>query len=262
MKFLIALALVAVAVAEPEADPQLLLNSGFSNVLHTPLTYGGLYNGFYGNLGGYRIFKREAEAEPEADPQLLYNTWGSGLYNGFGYSNIIRPSIYGGLGYRLLKREAEAEPEADPALIYSNGLWGSGISTYSGLIRPAMYSSSIIRPAVYTSGIWKREAEAEPEADPALIYNNGLTTYGGLTYSGLIRPAMYSSSIIRPAMYSNLGYRGLWKREAEAEPEADPALIYSNAGMWGGLSTYSNIMRPYAYSSNIIRPAVYGGMWY
>merc|ERR1711860_311999 len=110
MKAFILLAIVATAVAEPEAeaDPQLL--------------YGGYYGGYYGHypyaynayaLGksapcvnaanqpvpcaaynGYA--KRDAEAEAEADPAYLYG----GYYGGYGAGYYGHPYGYGyGYGY-------------------------------------------------------------------------------------------------------------------------------------------------------------------
>merc|ERR1719346_539882 len=206
MKFLIALALVAAAVAEPEADPQ------------------------------------------------VYTT---GLYSPYTYGSYIKPAVYGGYGYRLLKREAESEPEADPALIYGSGLYNP--YTYSSVYSPYTYGS-YIKPAVYGGygyRVFKREAEAEPEADPALIYSTGL--YSPYTYSGVYSPYTYGTygSYIKPAVYGGYGYGRVFKREAE--PEADPALIYSNS-LYSPYA-YSSIYRPYPYGS-YIKPAVYGGLYY
>jgi len=275
MKFLIALALVAVAVAEPEADPQV-----YTTGLYNPYTYSSVYSPYtygsyikpavYGGYGYGRIFKREAEAEPEADPALIY---GSGLYNPYAYSSVyspytygsyIKPAVYGGYGYgRIFKREAEAEPEADPALLYGSGLYSP--YTYSGVYSPYTYGTygSYIKPAVYGGygygRVFKREAESEPEADPALIYSNGV--YNPYTYSGVYSPYTYGTygSYIKPAVYGGYGYGRIFKREAEAEPEADPALLYGN-GLYSPYA-YSSIYRPYTYGS-YIRPAVYGGLYY
>merc|ERR1712241_1394291 len=166
MKFLVALALVAAAVAEPEADPQV-----YTTGLYNPYTY-------------------------------------SSVYSPYTYGSYIKPAVYGGYGYRVFKREAEAE--------------------------------------------------AEPEADPALLYGNGL--YSPYTYSGVYSPYTYGTygSYIKPAVYGGYGYR-LFKRDAEAEPKADPALLYSN-GLYSPYA-YSSIYRPYTYGS-YIRPAVYGGLYY
>ena len=199
-----------------------------------------------------------AVAEPEADPQVyttgLYNPYTySSVYSPYTYGSYIKPAVYGGYGYRLLKREAESEPEADPALIYGNGLYNP-YAYSAGIYSPYTYGS-YIRPSVYGGyRLLKREAESEPEADPALIYSNGLIN--PYTYSaGIYSPYTYGS-YIRPSVYG--GYR-LLKREAEAEPKADPALLYGN-GLYSPYA-YSSVYRPYTYGS-YIRPAVYGGYYY
>merc|ERR1719211_518581 len=100
-------------------------------------------------------------------------------------------------------------------------------STYSGYkpyTWPYTYSSWPYTTPYHHLG--KREAEAEPEADPALIYSSvghmGYTmpysTYSG--YKPYTWPYTYSS------WPYTTPYHHLGKREAEAEPEADPALLY------------------------------------
>merc|ERR1712063_120427 len=94
-------------------------------------------------------------------------------------------------------REAEAEPKADPAYLaagygYGLGLGYAGLG-YAGLgySAPLAYSGYAASPLI-AGRIWKREAEAEPEADPAYLaagYGLGYSTlglgYAGLGYAGL-----------------------------------------------------------------------------
>merc|ERR1712142_1068215 len=75
MKFLLVVALIACAYAEPEAEADAY--------------YGGYYGlGSYGyapyrSYGAYRLHKRDAEAEPEADADAYY----AGVYGAYrGYS--------------------------------------------------------------------------------------------------------------------------------------------------------------------------------
>merc|ERR1711944_117992 len=92
MKFLVgvlAIALAAIAQAEPEADPALLYGAYYGHPYHLGYGYGshyGFYNGFYARSAyGYglpghsythvdRVHKREAEADPQvlAAPALPY----------------------------------------------------------------------------------------------------------------------------------------------------------------------------------------------
>merc|ERR1711973_967461 len=135
MKMFVVLALAAMAMAEPEADPQLLYTAG----VHTPVTSinnvpvvnavphlytTGVHAPTVGVVGStvsshptVYYGKRDAEAEPEAD--ALYGYYG---YRNYGYSTYrpyaYRPYAYGAWGYG--KRSADAE--ADPALVYTSAV--------------------------------------------------------------------------------------------------------------------------------------------
>jgi len=90
-------------------------------------------------------------------------------------------------------------------------------------------------------GLWKREAEAEPEADAWLGYSGlygglGYAGLGGLGYAGLGYAGLpYTAAAAVPLCINGVAPigHGLCKREAEAEPEADAWLGYS--GLYGGL---------------------------
>merc|ERR1711862_727878 len=169
MKFFAVLALAAVAFAEPEAegkaDPALVYGS-----------YGYPYAGVYGGYPGYRTYgaypysysyygKRSADAEPEADaeadPALLYGAYG------YPYAGV-----YG--GYRAYG--------AYPAT------YGYGYRTYGYGAYPYSYYG-------------KRSADAEPEADPALLYTpsnvvSPLTT----AYTGLPLTTTYTHTVAAPTV--------------------------------------------------------------
>merc|ERR1712193_28692 len=87
----------------------------------------------------------------------------------------------------------------------------------------------------------KRSADAEPEADAALLY--GAYGYAGYAAS----PCTYGYSTY-PYSYGGYPYtygaRYLGKRSADAEPEADAALLYGAYGYAGYSSPYS-----YGYSA-------------
>merc|ERR1712168_1575502 len=188
-----------------------------------------------------------AAAEPEADAGILgVNTLGLG-YSNLGLSNIASPIGYSNIGLSNI---------ASP-IGYSN----IGLSAIAQPIATSYSSpiiSSIAAPAIISrSSLWKREAEAEPEADA----DAGLLGYSNLGLSTIARPIAYSniglsaiaqpiaspvvSSIAAPALISR---SSLWRRDAEAEPEADPALLginnlgYSNIGL-------STIASPIGYNN-------------
>merc|ERR1711936_1458773 len=128
-----------------------------------------------------------------------------------------------------------------PAVLY--GAYGYGLpyaSVYGGYRTYGAYPG-------YSFGYYgKRSADAEPEADaeadPALLYG----AYGyGLPYSGVYRsygayPYGYRTYGAYPYSY---GYYG--KRSADAEPEADPALLYTTSNVVSPLTTaYTHVAAP------------------
>merc|ERR1712200_335289 len=111
---------------------------------------------------------------------------------------------------------------------------------YTGLgySAPLAYSGYAASPLI-AGRIWKREAEAEPEADPAYLaagyglgYSNLGLGYAGLGYAGLgySAPLAYSGYAASPLISGRI-----WKREAEAEPKADPAYLAAGYGYGLGL---------------------------
>merc|ERR1712029_1137974 len=121
MKFLVVLALVAAAYAEPEAEanaeaePWWYSNYGYASPYYSGYRYG--YSPYY-NWGGYRyLWKRDAEAQPEADAEAepwWYSHYGYGGYArayaspywnrwGYAYSPYYN---WGGLLVRKLVRQA------------------------------------------------------------------------------------------------------------------------------------------------------------
>merc|ERR1739848_966679 len=122
---LLAIALVAGVIAEPESKPWLYGYGGYG------LGYGGYYGGY--GLGGYHYLgKRSADAEPESkaesDPYVVgYYPYGNGYaLGGYGYG------LYG--AHLVGKRSADAEPESKPWIYGGYGYGGYGLG-YGGLYR-------------------------------------------------------------------------------------------------------------------------------
>merc|ERR1712003_391141 len=135
--------------------------------------------------------------------------------------------------------EPEAKADADAALLY--GAYGyAGYAGYAGYPYALVYSGYAGYPYAYGAYgahyIGKREAEAEPEADPALLYGAyGYTGYAGYPYAGLSAYAGYPYAAAYgayPYAYGAYGHY-LGKRSADAEPEADAALLYGAYGYAG-----------------------------
>merc|ERR1712137_870177 len=137
--------------------------------------------------------------------------------------------------------EPEADANADPAVLY--GAYGYGLpyaSVYGGYRTYGAYPG-------YSYGYYgKRSADAEPEAaadaeaDPALLYG----AYGyGLPYSSVYRS--YGAYPYGYRTYGAYPYAYYGKRSADAEPEADPALLYTTSNVVSPLTTaYTHVAAP------------------
>merc|ERR1712186_78035 len=237
--------------------------NGFYNYPYTA----GVYNNFgYGYSNIHTYGKREAEADPmhhfysampyshHATPyaaykpvtyfkpmHMQYKTYSNDAVKPFGYAAKGQYVAQTAGSMHVAKREAEAEPthtigyntyQTSPLSYVSKPIVAA--SAYSNFGYNGLYSTAF----PYTHSYGKREAEAEPEADPALIYGSGVQypmTYGAYNnfgYSGLYNH--YSTAF----PYTHYG-----KREAEAEPQ-----YYGN--FYGNRAFgYSGIRTPYTYSS-------------
>merc|ERR1712234_71288 len=93
---------------------------------------------------------------------------------------------------------AAAEPEADPQVVVSGSpllrhfgyAYKKPVFSYNYPVNTYSYSPYTAFPAVHAIG--KREADAEPEADPALLYHAGVSPLTS-TYSGVVSPVAYTT---------------------------------------------------------------------
>merc|ERR1711878_37663 len=221
MKFLVVLALIAMALAEPEADPALVYTTNTlpltTSALHPPLVYNtqalqkhlvytttGVHHPLVYNSAVQTplVFpsygKREAEAEPEAeaeaDPALIYTTYGYGVpayrtYSAYPYTYGARTFTYGAYPYTHYaygKRSAEAEPkadaEADPALLYS-----------TGLVNPVTYTHAV--PAVHT---YAAVPAVQQVATPVVN-----TVYNAVKVAQPVVQQQVYSHLAQPLVYAN-----------------------------------------------------------
>merc|ERR1712051_813447 len=139
--------------------------------------------------------------------------------------------------------------EADPYTIGQvlAGQTNGGVltsTTYHGGVKVAgfPYTKVAAVPHTYTYGYpyayyGKREAEAEPEADPALVYSTGLVGYPyavgahAVTYAGAPHAVAYTPFGVTHSSNvgictNNLGAVVPCRRKREA----DPALVYAGVG--------------------------------
>merc|ERR1711934_839417 len=261
MKLFAVLALASVAFAEPEAeaDPALLYGTyGYGVPAYGAYGAYGAYNAYRPySYGGYYYGKRSAEAEPEAeaDPALLYNAYGYGLpyagaygaYGAYGYGHRTYgaypyagaygayggyrtygayPYAYGGYSYGKRSAEAEPEAEADPALLYSTASIASPLTTaYTAGVAPltTAYTHAVAAPLAYTHAISPVATTVAKTVVPTVAQYAVPSVYSGV-YGGY--PAAVGGAIYG-------------KRSADAE--ADPALLYT-----AGVAPYA-VAAPYAH---------------
>merc|ERR1712210_274530 len=252
MKLFAVLALAAVAFAEPEveADPALLYGTyGYGVPAYGAYGAYGAYSAYRPySYGGYYYGKRSAEAEPkaEADPALLYNAYGYGLpyagaYGAYGGYRTYGAYPYANGGYSYGKRSAEAEPEAeaDPAVLYSTASIASPLTpaytagvaplttAYTHAVAPltTAYTHAVAAPLAYTHAIAPVATTVAKSVVPTVAQYTVPSVYSGLYgFPTAVGGAVYG------------------KRSADAE--ADPALLYT-AGVAPLTTAYTAGVAPY-----------------
>merc|ERR1712110_1331317 len=206
MKFLVgvlAIALAAIAQAEPEADPGLLYGAYYGHPYHLGYGYGshyGHYNGFYARSAyGYglpghsythvdRLHKREAEA----DPQVFANGALPYVYGNTAFPYVTAPAAFTGLspvvynsGYysypyhksyyhKVPVATAPAAPVFAPYTIPAIAPAGVAVAARPFTPHDCVTADGCAVRALKEAGLAKREAdpEAEAEAEAAYYYGN------------------------------------------------------------------------------------------
>merc|ERR1712113_9465 len=247
MKFLVVLALIAMALAEPEADPALVYTTNTlpltASALHTPLVYNtqALQKPLVYTAAGvhHPLVYDSASHTPLVNTPLV-NT-----------PLVNTPLVYHSYG----KREAEAEPEAeaDPALIYTNTL-------------PAVHStvqSTVHSPLVYTSGLHAPVVYKTPVQTP-VVYNSAVQT--PVVYKFAVQtPVVYNSAVHTPVVYNtplttpllskvfpSLKTAPVVSHIAKRKAEADPALLYT-AGLHTPLVYNTAVHHPFVYNNLLLK---------
>merc|ERR1719499_2928393 len=144
--------------------------------------------------------------------------------------------------------------EADPGVLVAPALYNA-YPNWPGVSTP--YSQSTCygcRPGYFYG---KRSADAEAEADPALLYGAygyGLPyAYGAYPYAyGLTAAYGLAGEVAAPTASGYLNLYG--KRSADAE--ADPALLY---GAYGYAAPYAYGAYPYGYRYGLAGVAAHPG---
>jgi len=278
-RFVALFALVAVAAAEPAAEPQWYAQPWDATHMKTAsgdtvsvaahkAQHHQLKAAEYAKKGyafGY-VKPAVVAATPiasYASPVVSYNGVVNPLYN-----------TYAGV-HAIGKREAEA----DSQWIYNAGVYANG---YNGYALPkfynGVYNTAIASPVVsyngaYTNGLYNTygagvhaigKREAEGEADSQWVYNAGVYANGYNGYSipkvfnGAYNTAIASPVVSYNGIYTNglyntygAGVHAIGKREAEAESQ----WVYNNG--YTPLTGYTGYTGLAGYTT----PYAYGNVW-
>merc|ERR1712113_1198026 len=233
MKFLVVLALIAMALAEPEADPALVYTTNTlpltASALHTPLVYNtqALQKPLVYTAAGvhYPLVYNSASHTPLVNTPLV-NT-----------PLVNTPLVYHSYG----KREAEAEPEAeaDPALIYTNTL----PAVHSTVQSPVVYNSAVQTPVVYKSAVQTPVVYKSAVQTP-VVYNSAVHT-----------PVVYNTPLTTPLLskvFPSLKTAPVVSHIAKRKAEADPALLYT-AGLHTPLVYNTAVHHPFVYNNLLLK---------
>merc|ERR1712099_126685 len=242
MKFLVVLALIAMALAEPEADPALVYTTNTlpltASALHTPLVY-----------------NTQALQKP-----LVYTA--AGVHHPLVYTPLVNtPLVYHSYG----KREAEAEPEAeaDPALIYTNTLPAVHSTVQSTVHSPLVYTSGLHAPVVYKTPVQTPVVYNSAVQTP-VVYKSAVQT--PVVYKSAVQtPVVYNSAVHTPVVYNtplttpllskvfpSLKTAPVVSHIAKREAEADPALLYT-AGLHTPLVYNTAVHHPFVYNNLLLK---------
>merc|ERR1712048_1282147 len=237
MKFLVVLALIAMALAEPEADPALVYTTNTlpltTSALHTPLVY-----------------NTQALQKP-----LVYTAAGVHhplVYNSARHTPLVNtPLVYHSYG----KREAEAEPEAeaDPALIYTNTLPAVHSTVQSTVHSPLVYTSGLHAPVVYNTPIQTPVVYKSAVQTP-VVYKSAVQT--PVVYNSAVHtPLVYNTPLATPLLskvFPSLKTAPVVSHIAKREAEADPALLYT-AGLHTPLVYNTAVHHPFVYNNLLLK---------
>merc|ERR1711926_29413 len=178
------------------------------NQVASPVVYkNGVYNPLFNTYASiHHLGKRDAEAES----QYFYN---SGVYaNGYALPKVY--NTFAGV-HSIGKREADSD--SDSQMVYTTAFGGyplTNTATFGNVYNAGVYGAAYPAMSTYTNGVvssypktyysgyaghrvFKREAEAEAEADSQWVYNNAYNPYAGYTgynaFSGYTTPYNYGN---------------------------------------------------------------------
>merc|ERR1711892_789680 len=229
MKMFVVLALVAAAVAEPEAeaDAQYISTYGaYGAHAYSPYTHGLPLNTYSATP---LVRSYPASATPLVRSYTPYQST-YGLYN----------------RHFIAKREAEAE--ADPALIYGSyagaplaSTYSTPLTTYSHLASPLTSYSHLASPFVRTVASPVVRTVASPLVHA--LASHTVTSYNSPNHYTAVSNGVYGPSYVA----KNGAVQHVVKREAEAE--ADPAFVYNTVPTYATSNVVAPLASRYAVAS-------------
>merc|ERR1712117_343147 len=238
MKMFLVLASVAAVCAEPEADPQLLLHTPYVKPV-VPVVDATHYTAGVQKFSNGAVVPEDTMSVKLAKAQHFQAKAVEYMKKPYMvapvvYKAPIAPYAYPYAAHHFVKREAEAEPEADAQVLLNT--YKAGVLPYAD----HTYAHSYIKPAVTYKA--------------PVVYKAPLTT-----------------SYMAPYTYPYAGVHRVFKREAEAEPEADSQVLLNNYAYNAGVlpTTYTAGVYPYTtagvlpstvYNAGVV-PKVYSGVY-
>ena len=250
MKFLVVLALFAMAMAEPEADPALL----YSHTGYPYTTYKGYYPYTYGQVGynsypyAFHYGKREAEAEPEAeaDPALIYTTntlpLTSAVHSPLVSGSVYQPIVYNSavqtpVVYKTLPVAEKTEKVSTPLVYTHPMIYNSAIKTPLTYTVPSVYNTALTTPVLskmfpslktFTTPLVSHITKREAEADPALVYTTAGVHQPIVYKTPLQTPVVYNTAVQQPLVYNTPVHTPLLKTVDNAVVPAVGGYIHSS----------------------------------
>ena len=236
---------------DAEAESQYVYNAGVYangyngyglpkvyNQVASPVVYKNAFNGVYNPLfNTYASIHHLGKRDAEAESQYVYNAgvYANG-YNGYAlpkvYNQVASPVVYNSgvyaNGYAVPKvyntfagvhsiGKREADSDSDSQMVYTTAFGGyplTNTATFGNVYNAGVYGAAYPAMSTYTNGVvssypktyysgyaghrvFKREAEAEAEADSQWVYNNAYNPYAGYTgynaFSGYTTPYNYGN---------------------------------------------------------------------
>merc|ERR1711970_989153 len=185
MKMFVVLALVAVAVAEPEAKPEAQFYGGaYYNYGASPLTttFNLVVSPYSAYPYTYGLHRSHYYGKREADPALVYGSYVSSplaATTPCGPSGCYHSPVVRYVASPVVKTVA-APVVATP---FAPAVASHTITSYNSPTHYTAVSNGVFGPSyVAKNGVVQHVVKREAEADPALVYNNVVSPFTS-TYS-------------------------------------------------------------------------------